>query len=127
MRMKHVATAILLTAAALVAGCASAPANRGTETLRPGDIVEFEGQVFQLRQVQEDYVLLRYRAPGAEGGLISGFVDEVFRVSRYDLGAGQWYSHAKLPGTYVQWVGLDAFAMAHDREMLRGAEVVMLR
>ena len=129
MRFSRVASAVLLAAAAALAqGCASAPARSGgMESIRPGDTVDFDGQTFQLRQVQEDFVLLRYRAPGTEGGGITGFVDEVFRVSRYDLGNGQWYSHAKLPGTYVQWLGLDSFALAHDRSALRGAEVVMLR
>jgi hypothetical protein len=124
---KPLAAAALLLAAAFAAGCAGTSGAGGMESVRPGDVVEFDGQVFQLRQVQEDFVLLRYREPGGAGGGITGFVDEVFRVSRYDLGAGQWYSHAKLPGTYVQWVGLDSFALAHDKAALRGAEVVMLR
>jgi len=128
MRLGRAAAAFLLAAAASLAqGCASSRGPSGMESIRPGDTVEFDGETFQLRQVQEDFVLLRYRAPGVEGGGITGFVDEVFRVCRYDLGAGQWYSHAKLPGTYVQWLGLDSFGLVHDRAALRGAEVVMLR
>jgi hypothetical protein len=134
MRLRPLLPVVLSAASLLSAGCASAPTSGprralppGVERIEPGETIEFEGRVFQMRQVQEDFVLLRYREPAGVGGGISGFVDEVFRVCRYDLGEGRWYTHAKLPDVYLQWLGLDSFAMAHDRSALRGAEVVMLR
>ena len=127
-------TRVLFVAAlsALPLGCASpgpsgASLPAGVEKVVPGETIEFEGQVFQLRKVQEDYVLLRYKEPGGTGGGISGFVDEVFRVCRYDLGNGSWMTHRNLPGVYLQWLGLDSFALARDRSALGGTEVVMLQ
>jgi hypothetical protein len=110
----------------LAAGCAST-AGPGIQRIEPGQTVEFDDRAYQLRQVQEDFVLLRYRDPGTEKGIISGFVDEVFRISRYDLGEGRWYAHEKLPGVYLQWLGFDSFGLAHDRKAVGNAEVVMLR
>lgn len=120
------ALAALLGAALLASGCASRRGASGA--VHPGDTFSFDGKSYLLQQVQEDFVLLRYREQ-EEGGsdLISGFVDEVFRVSRYDLGQGRWYGSSRLEGVYVQWLGLDAFALEDDRAALRGAEVVMLR
>ncbi len=129
MKPRVLVPVVLAFATLISVGCASAgpPLPPGVERVQPGETIEFEGQVFQMRKVQEDFVLLRYREPGGVGGGISGFVDEVFRVCRYDLGAGCWYTHARLPDVYLQWLGFDSFAMAHDRSALRGAEVVMLR
>jgi hypothetical protein len=110
----------------LAAGCASTSAG-GIQRLEPGQTVEFDGRAYQLLQVQEDFVLMRYRDPATEPGAISGFLDEVFRISRYDLGEGRWYANEKLPGVYLQWMGLDSFGLAHDRKVLGNAEVVMLR
>jgi len=118
--------AVLFTGAVASAGCASTSAN-GIQRLDPGQTVEFDGKAYQLQQVQEDFVLLRYREPGGDKGAISGFVDEVFRISRYDLGTGRWYSNDKLPGVYLQWMGFDSFALAHDRKAIGDAEVVMVR
>ncbi len=67
------------------------------------------------------------RKRGASDYEISGFVDEVFRVSRYDLGEGRWYANEKLPGVYLQWLGLDSFALAHDRSAVGDAPVVMIK
>lgn len=110
----------------LAAGCAGTSA-AGIQRIEPGQTVEFEDRAYQLRQVQEDYVLLRYREPGAGQGALSGFVDEIFRISRYDLGEGRWYANARNSGVYLQWLGLDSFGIAHDRAALGGAEVVMVR
>lgn len=121
-----VALALMFAGSLAASGCASTSSN-GIQRLDPGQTVEFDGKAYQLQQVQEDFVLLRYREPGAEKGVISGFVDEVFRVSRYDLGAGRWYANEKLPGIYLQWLGLDSFAMAHDRAALGDAEVVTVK
>ena len=127
--MPHRPLSALLVALALVvacAGCASTSAN-GIQRLDPGETVEFDGKAYQLQQIQEDFVLLAYREPAAEKGVISGFVDEVFRISRYDLGTGRWYANERLPGVYLQWLGLDSFALAHDRKAIGDAEVVMVK
>ena len=116
----------LLLLLVLAAGCASTSAS-GVQRIEPGGEVEFEGRAYKLQQVQEDYVLLRYREPGSTEGALSGFVDEVFRISRYDLGEGRWYANQKNAGVYLQWLGLDAFGIAHSREALGGAEVVMVK
>ena len=111
---------------ALSAGCAAArPAPR--QEVQPGDSFAFEGKQYRLQQVQEDFIVLRYRDPDDAPGPISGFVDEVFRVSRYDLGKGRWYAHERLPGVYLQWLGLDSFVLARGGEMPRSVEVTMLR
>ena len=116
---------LLSAAAALAASCASRPAPGVVRPIEPGEAFEFEGGAFQLRRVQEDYVLLRFREPSPDAGGISGFMDEVLRVSRYDLGEGRWYASEKLPGVYLQWLGLDSFALARDRDAV--AEAVMPR
>ena len=126
MKPRFLAKTLLPALLLLAAGCASTSGS-GIGRLDPGQTVEFDGKAYQLRQVQEDFVLLRYREPGSEAGALSGFVEEVFRVSRYDLGAGRWYANEKLPGLYLQWMGLDSFALAHDRKAIGDAEVVMLR
>jgi len=110
----------------LLGGCASDTGGR-TPDLRPGDTASFHGERYRLQQVQDDFVLLRFRDPDDGQGAISGYVDEVFRVSRYDLGQGRWYGSSRMPGVYVQWLGLEAFALESDRKALGGAEVVMLR
>ena len=121
-----VAVILASLASFLAAGCASGKGATGA--IHPGDTFSFEGKDYVLRQVQDDFVLLRFREPGDDSsGLISGYVDEVFRVSRYDLGQGRWYGSSRLQGVYVQWLGLDAFALEDDRAALGGAEVVMLR
>ena len=119
-------TAIYLLLLVLAAGCASTSAS-GIQRIEPGQTVEFDDRAYQLRQIQEDYVLLKYREPGAEQGALSGFVDEVFRISRYDLGEGRWYANQRNSGVYLQWLGLDSFGIAHDRAALGGAEVVMVK
>lgn len=126
--IRRLALASLLLLAPLLAapGCASVAAP-DSEIVEPGDTFSFEGNEYRLLQVQEDYVLLRFREPGSEAGAISGFVDEVFRVTRYDLGQGRWYASQRLPGVYVQWRGLDAFELARGPSALRGAEVTMLK
>lgn len=110
----------------VAAGCASTSAS-GIQRIEPGQTVEMDDKAYQLRQVQEDYVLLRYREPGSEKGAISGFVDEVFRISRYDLGEGRWYANQNNAGVYLQWLGFDSFGIAHDRKAIGNAEVVMVR
>ncbi|MCK6480136.1 MAG: hypothetical protein HUU06_01625 [Planctomycetaceae bacterium] len=118
--------AVVLLPALLLGGCAST-GGTSSGTVHPGETVSFKGEQFLLLTVQEDFVLLRYRDPDADDGVISGFVDEVFRVSRYDLGKGRWYGSSRLPGVYIQWRGLDAFALESDPAALGGAEVVMVR
>jgi hypothetical protein len=126
-RVRSVIPALFLSAAALLsAGCAS----RGPgefERIGPGEVVEFGDEAYKLLGVQEDFVLLRYRQRGEVPGGITGFVDEVFRVTRYDLGEGRWYAHEKAPGVCFQWMGFDSFALAEHRELPKGAVVYMLR
>jgi len=124
--MNYLRNALCLLVLGLAAGCAGSSAS-GIQRIEPGQTVEFDDRAYQLRQVQEDFVLLKYREPGSGQGALSGFVDEVFRISRYELGEGRWYAHQKHAGVYLQWLGLDSFGIAHDREALGGAEVVMLK
>jgi hypothetical protein len=105
--------AALALAFAALAGCATSPPTPGLHRLEEGKSVEFDGRLYMLDRVEEDYVVRRYREPG-EGRIISGFVEEVFRVSRYDLGQGRWHAGGKLPGAYLQWLGLDSFALVHE-------------
>ena len=111
---------------AFCAGCAATPLP-GRQEVQPGDTFAFEGKQYRLQQLQEDFIVLRYRDPEESPGPISGFVDEVFRVSRYELGKGRWYAHERLPGVYLQWLGLDSFALARGADRPRGIEVTMLR
>jgi hypothetical protein len=102
-----------LALAAFLAACASTPSATRADPIKigPGDVFEFEGTLYSLVLVQDDFVLLRYReASGAAGGL-SGFLDEVFRVSRYRLGEGRWVSAESMPGLQVQWAGGDNFVL----------------
>ena len=125
MSIRSLAAPLVLAALAVFsAACASAPPVPSPRVL-PGDTFAFEGEEYLLQQVQEDFVLLRYVDP--DDAPISGYVEEVFRVSRYDLGQGRWYAHRRLPGVYLQWLGLDAFALARGSGTVRGSEVVMLR
>ncbi len=114
-----------LAAAALGTGCASARSS-GPAEARPGREFTFEDQDYRMLVVDTDFVLLRRVGSDSGPGEITGFVQEVFRVSRYDLGEGRWYVHRSLPGTYIQWRGGDSFALTRDRSLLRGAEVATL-
>ena len=82
--------------------------------LEPGDTVDFEGETYRLMLVQDDFVLMRYLDSNTAGGL-SGFMDEVIRVSRYELRTGRWNSEPGKPELRMQWAGGDAFVL--DRQV----------
>ena len=81
--------------------------------LEPGDTVDFEGETYRLMLVQDDFILMRYLDSGTAGGL-SGFMDEVIRVSRYELRTGRWNSEPGKPELRMQWAGGDAFVLDHQ-------------
>jgi hypothetical protein len=120
-----VAAAALLGGAAL-AGCTSTrPA--GIETVTIDSPFEFEDRAYRFQLVADDFILHRRVDGDGRPGEITGWVREVFRVSRYDLGQGRWAMHESLPGCYIQWHGGEDFAIARSRAELRGAEVALLR
>ena len=108
----------VLAVAASFAACASTSSS-SSEAVRaaPGDVVEFDGNLYQLVLIQDDFVILRYREPSGEAGGLSGFLDEVFRVNRYRVGEGRWGSLESMPGVQVQWAGGDNFVLARDGGM----------
>ena len=63
---------------------------------------------------KDDFILMRYLDSGTAGGL-SGFMDEVIRVSRYELRQGRWNSEPGKPELRMQWAGGDAFVL--DRQI----------
>jgi len=109
-------TLAILAVAASFAACASTSSSSGSDPVRaaPGDVVEFDGNLYQLVLIQDDFVILRYREPSGEAGGLSGFLDEVFRVNRYRVGEGRWGSLESMPGVQVQWAGGDNFVLARD-------------
>jgi len=104
----------VLALSGLASACASTSGSPdGPVRLEPGDTVEFQGETYRLMLVQDDFVLLRYRDPGTPGGL-SGFMDEVLRVSRYRLGEGRWSAEEGQPAVRMRWTGGDAFVLDRD-------------
>lgn len=114
---------------ALLAGCASFKGTEPavTDRVQPGQVFAFEGQDYRFDVNQEDFVLLRRVEAEGNPGEITGWVKEVFRVSRYHLGDGRWYMYEGLPGAYLQWKGGDEFTVVRDQAALGGAEVAVLR
>lgn len=109
-------TLLVLALAASIAACASTSSLSNPDPVRaaPGDIVEFDGNLYRLVLVHDDFVILRYREASGEAGGLSGFLDEVFRVNRYRVGEGRWASLEAMPGVQVQWAGGDSFVLARD-------------
>ena len=107
-------TLAVLAVAVSFAACASTSSSSDPVRAAPGEVVEFDGQLYQLVLIQDDFVILRYREPSGEAGGLSGFLDEVFRVNRYRVGEGRWGSLESMPGVQVQWAGGDNFVLARD-------------
>jgi hypothetical protein len=124
-------TVFLAAVAATAAACASAGPSSSSR-FGPGEVVVFDGNSYQMLQVDQDFVLMRHREPVGEAGGISGYVDEVFRVSRYKLADGRWVSPERAPGIALQWLGLETFALSKDDFVLPapsvegGSEVVLV-
>jgi len=120
--------AAVLAVAGLTAGCAALAGSPDTpERIVPGTPFAYEGDDFRMMMVQDDFVVVRLVRPDGNPGEITGWVDEVFRVSRYDLGEGRWYMYEGMPGAYLQWRGGYHFSLVRDREALAGAEVAILK
>jgi len=119
----------LVVYAGLAAGCASTGRSgpEAMEAVGPDRPFVFEDREFRILTVQDDFVVLENVKPENNPGEITGWVKEVFRVSRYDLGEGRWFMYEGLPGAYLQWCGGDQFRLARDRNDLEGAEVALLR
>lgn len=110
----------LLAMFIVMSGCASMPSipEKGEIALRPGGTFRFQDREFRLDSVQEDFVFMQNVKPDGKGGEVAGWVEEVFRVSRYDLGQGRWHMHPKLSGLYLRWLGGDGFAISRDAAVL---------
>ncbi len=128
MSKRIVSRAALLAFALVFAGCASSPpVPRGARVIRPGDEFGFQGKAYQFLKVADEFVLLRDVPYEGTPGAMSGFLEEVFRVHRDDLGRGRWYMHPRLPGCYLQWRGGDEFTLARDEGLVRGDEVELIK
>ena len=110
--MNALAKALGVLAPALSASACATLGGNSTDPVRlePGDTVDFGGETYRLVLVQDDFVLLRYVDPGTPGAL-SGFMDEVMRVSRYHVRQGRWNSDEGKPELRMQWAGGDAFVL----------------
>jgi hypothetical protein len=107
----------LLVLVASTAACAAVPFSSSAPVrVGPGQICEFDGQLYRLVVVHDDFVLLRYRDATGEAGALSGFLDEVFRVNRYRVGEGRWTALEAMPGMRVQWAGGDDFVLARESD-----------
>ena len=113
--MKSLARTLgVLALSILASSCASLSGGPDDPVrLEPGETVDFEGETYRLMLVQDDFVLMRYLDNNDAGGL-SGFMDEVLRVSRYELRKGRWNSEPGKPELRMQWAGGDAFVLDHQ-------------
>jgi len=114
---------VFLVAVALAAAACASTSGGPPAKFGPGQTVEFGGTAYQLHQDDQDFVLMRHREPTGEAGAISGFVDEVFRVSRHRLGEGRWTDPVRAPGVALQWRGLDTFSLARADDPVTTAPV----
>ncbi len=119
----------LAVACGIFAGCSTLgmAESRSTEDVQSGRTFAFEGNAYRIDRVEDEYVLMRRVDSDGSPGEITGWVKEVFRVSRYDLGSGRWYMYEGMPGAYLQWAGGDDFTIARNRDALAGAQVALLR
>ncbi len=119
--------AALALATVVTTGCMSTHRMGEQELVAPGKAFALDGNDYRIDVVQEDFVLMQRVEPEGNPGEITGWVKEVFRVSRYDLGTGRWYMYENMPGAYLQWAGGDNFVVARDEVALAGADVTLLR
>ena len=101
--------------AALLPACASSrSAAPAPVRVSPGQVAEFDGGLYQLVAIHDDFVLLKSREASGEAGALSGFLDEVFRVNRYRVGEGRWGGLERVPGLGVRWAGGEEFVLVRD-------------
>jgi hypothetical protein len=115
--MHHALRIALLSSLLFVAvggsGCATTNVpGDGTVVVSPGESFKFDNGLYRMEQVGDDYVLRREIPEEGEKGEVSGWVDEVFRVGRYQLHKGSWEILPRLPGVLLVWKGGDSFTLS---------------
>jgi len=95
------------------AGCAAPGAERAAshQAFGPEESFSFEGHEYRLKSVQDEFVLVRLLPEGGEPGEMSGWMDEIVRLSRYELGGGRWHLEGDLDGVFLQWKGGETFSL----------------